>query len=128
MNQIYIKIILVIIKEHEVMSKDSPVIKPLNSPSIELGDDGRFNLKNVLEMTIDLMEIAEEMQEIDGEQRKEYVIYKMKKKLGELYNSYDHEINTIIESVIFMTKLGRIVLINDQNIRKVCCGSSCFKF
>ena len=120
---------LIIIKKYEVMSKDSPVIKPLNSPSsIELGDDGRFNLKNVLEMTVNLMEIAEEMQEIDGEQRKEYVIYKMKKKLGELYNSYDHEINTIIESVIFMTKLGRIVLINDQNIRKVCCGSSCFKF
>ena len=107
------------------MSKDSPVIKPLKSSSIELGD-GRFNLTNVLEMTINLMEIAEEMEEVDGEQRKDYVLYKMKEKLGSLYDSYSHEINTIIESVIFITKLGRIVLINDQNIRKSCSG--CFKF
>ena len=110
------------------MSKDSPVIKPLNSQSIELSDDGLFNLKNVLEMVINLMEIAEEMQEIDGKQRKEYVIFKMKKNLGMLYDSYEHEINTIIESVIFMTKLGRIIMINDMNIKKSCIGSSCFKF
>ena len=107
------------------MSKDSPVIKPLKSSSIELGD-GRFNLTNVLEMTIDLMEIAEEMEEVDGEQRKDYVLYKMKEKLGSLYDSYLHEINTIIESVIFITKLGRVIMINDQNIRKSCSG--CFKF
>ena len=105
------------------MSKDSPIIKPLNS---KLNDDGLFNLKNVLEMTINFMEIAENMQEVEGEQRKEYVIYKMKKKLGMLYDSYSHEINTIIESVIFMTKLGRVILINDQNIKKACSG--CFKF
>jgi len=110
------------------MSKDSPVIKPLKSHSIELSDDGRFNLKNVLEMTITLMEIAEDMQEVDGKQRKEYVIFKMKKNLGMLYDSYEHEIDTIIESVIFMTKLGRIIMINDQNIKKACIGSSCFKF
>ena len=109
------------------MSKDSPVIKPLQSPSIELGD-GRFNLTNVLESTINLMEIAEHFQEVEGEQRKEYVIYKMKKKLGKLYDSYSHEIDTIIESVIFMTKLGRIIMINDMNIKKSCVGSSCFKF
>ena len=110
------------------MSKDSPVIKPLNSQSIELSDDGRFNLKNVLEMTITLMEIAEDMQEVDGKQRKEYVLFKMKQKLGMLYDSYEHEINTIIEAVIFMTKLGRVIMINDQNIKKSCIGSSCFKF
>jgi len=109
------------------MSKDSPVIKPLKSPESVI-DDGKFNLKNVLEMTINLMEIAENMQEVEGKQRKEYVLYKMKKNLGMLYDSYEHEINTIIESVIFMTKLGRVILINDQNIRKSCVSSSCFKF
>ena len=100
--------------------------KDIKSENIELSSDDRFNLKNVLEMTINLMEIAEDMQEVEGEQRKEYVIYKMKKKLGMLYDSYSHEIDTIIESVIFMTKLGRVILINDQNIKKACSG--CFKF
>lgn len=108
------------------MSKDSPIIKPLNSPELKLNDDGLFNLKNVLEMTINFMEIAENMQEVEGSQRKEYVLFKMKKNLGMLYDSYEHEINTIIESVIFMTKLGRVILINDQNIKKACSG--CFKF
>ena len=108
------------------MSKDSPVIKPLNSPDIELSDDGRFNLKNVLEMTINLMEIAENFQEVEGLVRKDYVNHKMKQKLGMLYPSYEHEINTIIESVVFMTKLGRVIMINDQNIKKSCSG--CFKF
>lgn len=107
------------------MSKDSPVIKPLKSPD-KLIDDGRFNLRNVLEMTINLMEIAENMQEVDGKQRKEYVLFKMKKHLGKLYDSYELEIDTIIESIIFMTKLGRVIMINDQNIKKACSG--CFKF
>ena len=66
------------------MSKDIPIIKPLKSSDIEIGD-GRFNLKNVLESTINLMEIAEDMQEIEGKERKEYVLYKMEKKLGKLY-------------------------------------------
>ena len=108
------------------MSKESPVIKPLKSPDLELSGDGRFNLKNVLEMTINLMEIAENFQEVEGKERKDYVIHKMKEKLGMLYRSYEHEIDTIIESVIFMTKLGRVIMINDQNIRKACSG--CFKF
>jgi hypothetical protein len=85
-----------------------------------------LNLQNILESTINLMEIAENMQEIEGEQRKEYVLFKMKKKLGKLYDSYKHEIDTIIESVIFMTKLGRVILINGNNIKKSC--NSCFKF
>jgi len=93
-----------------------------------MSKDSLFNLKNVLQSTINLMEIAEDMEEVDGKQRKEYVIFKMKKKLGMLYDSYEHEINTIIESVIFITKLGRVIMINDQNIRKSCIGSSCFKF
>jgi len=109
------------------MSKDSPVIKPLKSPTIII-DDGRFNLKNVLEMSINFMEIAENMQEVEGNQRKEYVLYKMKKHLGMLYDSYENEIETIIESVIFITKLGRVIMINQCDITKNCIGSSCFKF
>jgi hypothetical protein len=104
-------------------NKSSPVIKPLK---LELSDDGKFNLKNVLEMTINLMEIAENFQEVEGKERKDYVIHKMKNKLGALYPSYEHEIDTIIESVIFMTRLGRIIMINDQNIKKACSG--CFNF
>jgi hypothetical protein len=104
-------------------NKSSPVIKPLK---LELSDDGRFNLKNVLETTINLMEIAENFQEVEGSERKDYVIHKMKEKLGMLYPSYEHEIDTIIESVIFMTKLGRVIMINDMNIRKSCSG--CFNF
>jgi len=109
------------------MSKrNSPIIKPLKSPDLELSGDGRFNLKNVLDMTINLMEIAENFQEVEGNERKDYVIHKMKQKLGMLYPSYEHEIDTIIESVIFITKLGRVIMINDQNIRKACSG--CLKF
>jgi hypothetical protein len=104
-------------------NKSSPVIKPLK---LELSGDGRFNLKNVLEMTINLMEIAENFQEVEGSERKDYVIHKMKTKLGMLYPSYEHEIDTIIESVIFMTKLGRVIMLNHQNIRKSCSG--CLKF
>jgi hypothetical protein len=107
-------------------NKSSPVIKPLKSPDLELSDDGRFNLKNVLELTINFMEIAENFQEVEGKERKDYVIHKMKNKLGALYPSYEHEIDTIIESVIFMTKLGRVIMINDMNIRKSCTG--CFNF
>ena len=100
--------------------------KDIKSENIELRSDDRFNLKNVLESTINFMEIAENMQEVEGKERKDYDLHKMKKKLGMLYDSYEHEINTIIESVIFMTKLGRVIMINDQNIKKSCNG--CFKF
>ena len=100
--------------------------KDIKSENIELRSDDRFNLKNVLESTINFMEIAENMQEVEGKERKDYVLHKMKKKLGMLYDSYEHEINTIIESVIFITKLGRVIMINDQNIKKSCNG--CFKF
>lgn len=103
------------------MSKDSPVIKPL-----KLSDDGRFNLKNVLESVVNLMEIAENFQEVEGSERKDYVIHKMKENLGSLYPSYEHEIDTIIESVIFMTKLNRVIMLNHQNIKKSCTG--CFNF
>ena len=85
-----------------------------------------INIKNVLESVIFFMEIAEEMEEgkLSGEEKHEYVINKMKHKLGELYTSYKSEINTILESVIFLSKIGRKIKVNE--ISKNCAG--CFRF
>ena len=57
-----------------------------------------INIKNVLESVIFFMEIAEEMEEgkLSGEDKKEYVMNRMKQKLGELFSSYETEINTIL--------------------------------
>jgi len=85
-----------------------------------------INLKNVLESVILFMEIAEEMEngELNGDQKKEYVMFKMKEKLGILLPSYEYEIETIIESVIFLSKIGRKINVN--NISKNC--ANCFNF
>jgi hypothetical protein len=85
-----------------------------------------INIKNVLESVIFFMEIAEEMEEgkLSGEDKKEYVMNRMKQKLGELFSSYETEINTILESVIFLSKIGRKIKVND--ISKNCAG--CFRF
>ena len=85
-----------------------------------------INIKNVLESVIFFMEIAEEMEEgkLSGEDKKEYVMNKMKQKLGELFSSYESEINTILESVIFLSKIGRKIKVNE--ISKNCAG--CFRF
>ncbi len=84
------------------------------------------NLKNVLESVIFFMEIAEEMEEgkLSGQEKKEYVMNRMKQKLGELFPSYETEINTILESVIFLSKIGRKIKVNE--ISKNCAG--CFRF
>jgi hypothetical protein len=85
-----------------------------------------INIKNVLESVIFFMEIAEEMEEgkLSGEDKKEYVMNRMKQKLGELFSSYETEINTILESVIFLSKIGRKIKVNE--ISKNCAG--CFRF
>lgn len=85
----------------------------------------KFNLSNVLDSVITLMEIAEEMYEIDGKQRKDYVHFKMEKKLGMLYNSYKYEIETIIESVIYITNYSREIMINENKKKDI---FSCLKF
>jgi|SouAtlMetagenome_1021521.scaffolds.fasta_scaffold09097_4 hypothetical protein len=81
------------------------------------------NLTNILSKVLFLMQIAEEMTELSGEQKRSYVLARMKKTLKELFPSYEFEINTIIESVIFISKAGDL-LINKQNKIK----SSCFGF
>jgi len=85
-----------------------------------------INLRNILESVLHLMEIAEEMEEgkLTGKQKKEYVMYKMKGKLGILLPSYKYEIETIMETTIFLSKIGRKININ--NISKNCAG--CFNF
>jgi hypothetical protein len=86
-----------------------------------------INLKNVLESVICFMEIAEELEEgkLLGESKKEYVMLKMKEKLGMLLPSYEFEIQTIIETTIFLSRLGRKIHINDISKN---CNTSCFKF
>ena len=86
-----------------------------------------INLKNVLESVVCFMEIAEEMEEgkLSGDQKKEYVMFKMKDKLGMLLPSYEYEIQTIIETTIFLSRLGRKIHINDISKN---CNTSCFKF
>ena len=81
------------------------------------------NLTNILSKVLFLMEIAEEMTELSGENKRDYVLMRMKETLKELFPSYEFEINTIIESVIFISKAGPL-LINKQNKIK----SSCFGF
>jgi hypothetical protein len=85
-----------------------------------------LNLQNILESVILFMEIAEEIEEgkLTGAEKYEYVINLMKNKLGELYRSYKSEIDTVIESVIFLSKIRRKIKIND--ISKNCAG--CFRF
>ena len=87
--------------------------------------DTNLNLRNVLEKTIRWMEVVEDSDK-KGEFKRDFVIRRMKQELGDLFPSYEHEIDTIMESVIFMTKLGRVILINNQNIKKACAG--CFNF
>lgn len=86
-----------------------------------------LNLKNVLESVVYFMELAEEMEEgkLRGEQKKEYVMFKIKEKLGELTQSYYFEIETIIETTIFLSRLGRKININDISKN---CNTGCFKF
>ena len=85
-----------------------------------------LNLQNILESVILFMEIAEEIEEgkLTGAEKYEYVINLMKNKLGELYTSYKSEIDTVIESVIFLSKIRRKIKVNE--ISKNCAG--CFRF
>lgn len=85
-----------------------------------------LNLQNILESVILFMEIAEEIEEgkLTGAEKYEYVINLMKNKLGELYRSYKSEIDTVIESVIFLSKIRRKIKVNE--ISKNCAG--CFRF
>jgi hypothetical protein len=84
-----------------------------------------YNLKNVLESVINFMEIAEEMEEgkLSGQEKKEYVMTRIKNKLGELSQNYQYEIETIIETTIFLSRLGKIRI---NEISKNC--TRCFKF
>ena len=87
---------------------------------------GIINLKNILESVLHIMEIAEKVNEgkLTGEQKKEYVMNQIKEQIGELTQSYYFEIETIIETTIFLSKIGRKINVN--NISKNCSG--CFNF
>jgi hypothetical protein len=61
---------------------------------------------------------------LSGKEKREYVMMKMKDKLGDLLPSYEFEIQTIIETIIFLSRFGRKIHINE--ISKNCSG--CFNF
>lgn len=92
--------------------------------------DDIHNLKNVLNDVINLMELVEDMDSKDdkiyGCDKKDYVMKNMEKKLGMLFPSYRHEIETIIETTIFFTKLGRTIMVN--NTIKKCVNKNCFSW
>tara|TARA_R110000803_G_scaffold204938_1_gene271281 strand:- start:13 stop:300 length:288 start_codon:yes stop_codon:yes gene_type:complete len=83
----------------------------------------KMNLKNILQKVIFYMEIAEEMTDLRGVDKREYVYIKMKSYIGELFISYKYEIDTIIESVIFISKAGELLINKKDKIK-----SSCFDF
>lgn len=87
-----------------------------------MNEDLKINLDKIFETTIKFMEIAEKMVDLEGENKKKFVISKMRQKLDDLYDSYETEIETIIESVIFISKIGRKI-----NVNTITC-KSCFKF
>ena len=88
------------------------------------------NLKNVLQDVINLMELVEDMDtkddKISGFDKKDYVMKQMERKLGMLFPSYKHEIETIIEATIFFTKMGRTIMVN--NTIKKLCKKTCFSW
>lgn len=92
--------------------------------------DDVHNLKNVLNEVIILMELVEDMDtkddKISGYDKRDYVMTKMQEKLGMLFPSYRHEIETIIETTIFFTKLGRTIMVN--NTIKKCVNKNCFSW
>ncbi len=78
-------------------------------------------ITNILEKVIFFMEIVEEMTDLNGKQKKEYVFMKMKGVMGKDFISYKYEIETLIESVIFISKLGDLY-INKKKIKGNCFG------
>jgi len=84
----------------------------------------KINLRNILESVLCFMEVAEELNlgRLSGEEKKEYVLRKMSEKL---FNSYKFEIETILETTIFLSRFGRKIHINDISKN---CNLSCFKF
>ena len=91
--------------------------------------DDIHNLKNVLEDVICLMEFVEDMDtkedKISGVEKKYYVIKEMKKRLGILFPNYIDEIETILETTIYLSKLGRTIMVNNE-IKKCFKNKSCF--
>ena len=81
-------------------------------------------IKNILEKVIYFMEMAEEMDEIKGkgDLKKEYVFTKMRKNMGQNFLSYKYEIETLIESVIFISKLGDLYINKKKKIKGNCFG------
>jgi hypothetical protein len=75
-----------------------------------------INLESVLTQVVESMEDAEEYDfgELSGFNKKEHTLRLMKEKLGELYPSYEHEIELLIETIVFVSKVGSKLKINKK--------------
>ena len=97
--------------------KISPLLKPIDNDGLD-----HINLENVLEQVVEAMEDAEEYDfaELTGRQKKDHAKDIMKEKLGDLYPSYELEIDMLIETIVFISKVGSKLKINKR-------VNSCFK-
>ena len=81
-------------------------------------------LNTIFQSVLDFMEIAEGISTYTGQQKKEFVLNKLKEKFDDLFDTNDEVISTAIETVIFLSKVKKRIKINE--ISKNC--GSCFGF
>jgi hypothetical protein len=81
-------------------------------------------LDTIFQSVLDFMEIAEGISTYTGQQKKEFVLNKLKEKFDDLFDTNDEVISTAIETVIFLSKVKKRIKINE--ISKNC--ASCFGF
>jgi hypothetical protein len=81
-------------------------------------------LDTIFQSVLDFMEIAEGISTYTGQQKKEFVLNKLKEKFDDLFDTNDEVISTAIETVIFLSKVKKRIKINE--ISKNC--GSCFGF
>jgi len=88
--------------------------------------ENKYNMRQILETTINLMEEAEDADfgKLSGAMKHHFVIRRLQEELGSLFDSYEEEINTTMEAVIFISKLGRILHVNEI-VKK---NFKCFSF
>tara|TARA_R110000803_G_scaffold3847_2_gene13129 strand:- start:476 stop:742 length:267 start_codon:yes stop_codon:yes gene_type:complete len=85
----------------------------------------QMNLENILRDVIGYMEFVEKNKPL-GSNKKKLVISLIKTNLGSVYKNYEEEIETMIELVIFISKLDKKLNINKKVKRSILdCISSC---
>jgi len=87
----------------------------------------QMNLENILRDVIGYMEFVEKKgNNVLGTEKKRLVISMIKTELGHIYKNYKEEVETMIELVIFISKLDKKLNINKKVKRTILdCISSC---